>query len=162
MIAKAAPVRGAFHAAAADAAREEVPDTDLPELLLLHAPKGVFRPPGRGERMRPHFSLSCKRKTVSPAKKRTLLRPCAVVLLCCVLGSAKEKRGRIDSASESTAAEPALEEVPSTNLPKKPLNQFDQKQYWQVCASATSRNARAAAVQEAGRSSTARFLFQNR
>ena len=41
--------------------------------------------------------------------------------------------------------------MPGTNLPKKPLNQFGQKQFWQVCASATSRNARAAAKKEACR-----------
>ena len=47
-----------------------------------------------------------------------------------VLKSAKEKRGRIGSASESAAAYPVLAEVLSTNLPKKPLNKLAEKQFW--------------------------------
>ena len=47
-------------------------------------------------------------------------------------------QGRIGSATESAAAHPVLAEVLSTNLPKKPLNQLAEKQFWQACASAFS------------------------
>ena len=56
---------------------------------------------------------------------------------------------RIDSASESAAADPALEAVPSADLIEKPLNEFAEKHFWQVCASTSTRYARAAAVREA-------------
>ncbi|MBQ2323689.1 MAG: hypothetical protein II379_03785, partial [Oscillospiraceae bacterium] len=58
------------------------------------------------------------------------------------------------------AADPALEAVPSTNLQKKSLNKSTEKHFLQVCASASTRIARAAAEQEAGQSSTAKVFFQ--
>jgi hypothetical protein len=66
-------------------------------------------------------------------------------------------QGRIDSATEFAAADLALKEVLSTNLPKTPLNKFAKEFLCQVSASTSSRKARATAVREARRSSTAKL-----
>ena len=47
---------------------------------ILHSGATFFAHGGKRKRMRPHFSLACQRKTVSPAKKRSLLRPCSAAL----------------------------------------------------------------------------------
>ena len=47
---------------------------------ILRSGATFFAHGGKGKRMRPHFSPACQRKTVSPAKKRSLLRPCSAAL----------------------------------------------------------------------------------